>query len=100
MGQRVFGLALGYEDLNYHDALRKDPVMAVLASKLSAQRADWEPLAGKSTLSRLARIPKRHGAKYHKIDFDQSKVDALLLDMCHRGSRTRPQTQEHRARSG
>ena len=81
VGQRLFGLALGYEDLNDHDALRKDPVMAVLAGKLSAHRADCEALAGKSTLSRLERIPKRHGAKYHKIDFDQAKLDALLLDM-------------------
>jgi hypothetical protein len=81
VGQRVFGLALGYEDLNDHDELRKDPVMAVLAGKLSAHRADCEALAGKSTLNRLERMPKRHGAKYHKIDFDQAKLDALLLDM-------------------
>jgi Transposase DDE domain group 1 len=81
VGQRVFALALGYEDLTDHDALRKDPAMAVLAGKLSAHRADCEALAGKSTLSRLERIPKRHGAKYHKIDFDQAKMDALLLDM-------------------
>ena len=88
VGQRVFALALGYEDLNDHDELRKDPVMAVLAGKLSAGRADCEALAGKSTLNRLERIPKRHGAKYHKIDFDQSALDALLLDMfveAHRG---------------
>jgi hypothetical protein len=81
LGQRVFALALGYEDLNDHDALRKDPVMAVLAGKLSAHRADCEALAGKSTLNRLERIPKRHGAKYHKIDFDQAKLDALLIDL-------------------
>ena len=81
VGQRIFGLALGYEDLNDHDELRKDPVMAVLAGKLRAHRADCEAVAGKSTLSRLERIPKRHGAKYHKIDFDQAKLDALLLDM-------------------
>ena len=88
VGQRVFALALGYEDLNDHDELRKDPVMAVLAGKLSAGRADCEALAGKSTLNRLERIPKRHGAKYHKIDFDQARMDALLLDMfveAHRG---------------
>jgi hypothetical protein len=88
VGQRIFGLALGYEDLNDHDELRKDPMMAVLAGKLSARRADCQAVAGKSTLSRLERIPKRHGAKYHKIDFDQAKLDALLLDMfieAHRG---------------
>jgi hypothetical protein len=81
LGQRVFGLALGYEDLNDHDELRKDPVMAVLADKLSAHRADCEALAGKSTLNRLEHRPKRKAAKYHKIDFDRSKADALLVDL-------------------
>ena len=45
--QRVFGIALGYEDLNDHDQLRHDPVLAVLAGKLAAQRSDCAPLAGK-----------------------------------------------------
>jgi Transposase DDE domain group 1 len=53
VGQRVFGMALGYEDLIDHDQLRHDPVMAVLGGKLSAKRADCAPLAGKSTLNRL-----------------------------------------------
>jgi hypothetical protein len=51
--QRLVGLALGYEDLNNHDELRYDPVLAVLVSKLAATRADCVPLAGKSTLNRL-----------------------------------------------
>ena len=55
MGQRLFGLALGYEDLNYHDASRHDPLFAVLAGKLKARRADRAPVAGKSTLNRLER---------------------------------------------
>ena len=38
VGQRVFGIALGYEDLNDHDELRHDPIMAVLAGKLEARR--------------------------------------------------------------
>jgi len=53
VGQRVFGIALGYEDLNDHDDLRHDPVMAVLAGKLEARRDDCAPVAGKSTLNRL-----------------------------------------------
>ena len=53
VGQRVFGLALGYEDLNDHDLLRHDPVMATLIGKLEARRQDCAPLAGKSTLNRL-----------------------------------------------
>src|SRR5207248_2687236 len=46
-------MALGYEDLNDHDDLRHDPVLAVLAGKLSARRKDCAPVAGKSTLNRL-----------------------------------------------
>src|SRR6202163_5171700 len=48
LGQRVFGIALGYEDLNDHDELRHDPMMAVLAGKLAARRKDCAPVAGKS----------------------------------------------------
>src|SRR6195256_530322 len=53
VGQRVFAIALGYEDLNDHDDLRHDPLMAVLAGKLEAWRSDCLPVAGKSTLNRL-----------------------------------------------
>src|ERR1700735_2409776 len=82
VGQRIFGLALGYEDLNDHDELRKDPTFAVLAGKLkSVLRTDCEPLAGKSTLNRLEHTPRRHASKYHKIDCDDARVDALLVDL-------------------
>ncbi|HEY6353378.1 MAG TPA: IS1380 family transposase [Burkholderiaceae bacterium] len=82
VGQRIFGLALGYEDLNDHDELRKDPTFAVLAGKLSpVLRTDCEALAGKSTLNRLEHTPRRHGAKYHKIDCDGARVDTLLVDL-------------------
>ena len=47
IGQRVFGLAQGYEDLIDHDDLRHDPVMAILAGKLEARREDCAPVAGK-----------------------------------------------------
>jgi len=81
-GQRVFGLVLGYEDLNDHDELRKDPAFAVLAGKLKpVLRPDCEPVAGKSTLNRLEHTPKRNGAKYHKIDCNGDEVDALLVDV-------------------
>ena len=51
VGQRIFGIALGYEDLIDHDHVRHDPMMAVLAGKLEARREDCAPVAGKSTLS-------------------------------------------------
>ena len=81
LGQRIFGLALCHEDLNDHDELRKDPTFAALAGKLTPTRADCEVLAGKSTLNRLEHTPRRHGPKYHKIDCDGAKVDALLVDL-------------------
>src|ERR687885_1756828 len=67
IGQRVFGIALGYEDLIDHDQLRHDPVLAVLAGKLTARRrSDCAPLAGKSTLNRLEHAPAAAGpTRYH-----------------------------------
>ena len=83
VGQRIFGLALGYEDLNDHDELRKDPTFAVLAGKLSpVLRTDCEPLAGKSTLNRLEHTSRRHASKYHKIDCDDAQVVASLGVAC------------------
>jgi Transposase DDE domain group 1 len=82
VGQRIFGLALGYEDLNDHDELRKDPTFAVLAGKLRpVLRTDCEALAGKSTLNRLEHTPRHFASKYHKIDCDGAQVDALLVDL-------------------
>jgi hypothetical protein len=78
--QRIAGIALGYEDLNDHDTLRHDPVMAVLAGKLSAHRSDCAPLAGKSTLNRLER-GKSEPTRYSKIAFDAAAVEALFVDL-------------------
>jgi len=80
VGQRVFAMALGYEDLNDHDKLRHDPMMAVLAGKLEAHREDCAPIAGKSTLNRLERgvlEPDR----YHKISHNPIALKRLLVDL-------------------
>jgi len=79
VGQRVFGVALGYEDLVDHDELRHDPVMAVLAGKLSARRADCAPLAGKSTLNRLEHAPAGAPSLYHKIGHDAAAIEDLFV---------------------
>src|SRR5271165_5907595 len=79
IGQRIFALALGYEDLNDHDELRHDPTFAVLAGKLTALRPDCAPVAGKSTLNRIEHTPKRQAAKYHKIDYDEARIEALIV---------------------
>jgi hypothetical protein len=80
VGQRVFGLALGYEDLNDHDWLRHDPVLAVLAGKLAARRRDCAPIAGKSTLNRLE-LSRPEPTRYHKISHDPAAIEALLVDV-------------------
>lgn len=79
LAQRIYGLALGYEDLNDHEELRRDPLLAVLAGK----RELAEPLAGKSTLNRLeltpAGSPRRE--RYHKISYSAAALDALLVEI-------------------
>ncbi len=79
VGQRVFALALGYEDLIDHDELRHDPVMAVLAGKLEARRADCAPLAGKSTLNRLEHAPSGAPSRYHKIGHDAAAIERQFV---------------------
>ncbi|HME26521.1 MAG TPA: IS1380 family transposase, partial [Acetobacteraceae bacterium] len=78
--QRIMGIALGYEDLNDHDNLRHDPVMAVVASKLAAGRADCAPLAGKSTLNRLE-LSRAEPTRYHKISHDPEAIEGLFVDL-------------------
>jgi hypothetical protein len=80
VGQRVFAIALGYEDLNDHDELRHDPMMAVLAGKLEAHREDCAPVAGKSTLNRLERS-KLEPTRYHKISHNPIAIKRLLVDL-------------------
>jgi Transposase DDE domain group 1 len=80
VGQRVFGLALGYEDLIDHDALRHDPVLAALAGKLKARRRDGAPLAGKSTLNRLE-LSRPEPSRYHKVSHDAAAIAGLFVDL-------------------
>jgi DDE family transposase len=79
LAQRIYGLALGYEDLNDHEQLRRDPLLALLAGKRELE----EPLAGKSTLNRLELTPAgepRH-QRYHKIVYSSEALDALLVEI-------------------
>jgi Transposase DDE domain group 1 len=80
VGQRVFGIALGYEDVNDHDELRHDPLMAVLAGKLEARREDCAPVAGKSTLNRLE-LSRLAPTRYHKISHNPVAIKNLLVDL-------------------
>jgi len=79
LAQRIYGLALGYEDLNDHEELRRDPLLALVAGKRRLE----EPLAGKSTLNRLELTPAGSALedRYHKITYSTEAVDALLVDI-------------------
>ena len=87
--QRIFALCLGYEDLNDHDQLRHDPLLAVLAGRpdpTGQDRMDRRnrgvPLAGKSTLNRLELTPPRANAKsrYKKIAARHERIDRFFVD--------------------
>src|SRR5208283_692738 len=78
--QRIFGIALGYEDLNDHDDLRRDPIMAVLAGKLEARREGCAPAAGKSTLNRLE-LSRAEPTRYHKIAYEGAAIERLFVDL-------------------
>jgi Transposase DDE domain group 1 len=90
VAQRVFGIALGYEDLVDHDQLRHDPVLATLAGKLTARRQDCAPLAGKSTLNRLEHAPSTP-CRYHKIGHDAVAIEGLFVTLFLEAHRTPPE---------
>src|SRR5438309_29538 len=76
LAQRIYSLALGYEDLNDHEQLRQDPLLKLLAGKPDLN----EPLAGKSTLNRMELgdgLPNR----YKKITFWREAIDDLLVEV-------------------
>lgn len=90
IAQRVYALALGYEDLNDHDDLRHDPLLAVLVGKADPlgrdrlrRRDRGKALAGKSTLNRVELTPVRADAKsrYKKISVRQRAVQQLFTDI-------------------
>jgi len=89
IAQRIYALCLGYEDLNDHDALRHDPLLAVLAGKIDPlgetrvrKRDQGKALAGKSTLNRLELTPARanKNSRYKKITVDRQRVQNLFVD--------------------
>ena len=87
--QRVFGIALGYEDLIDHDQLRHDPIFAALAGKLTARRKNCAPLAGKSTLNRLEHAPTG-ASRYHKIGHAPAAIEALFVALFLEAHKTPP----------
>jgi len=100
VAQRVYALALGYEDLNDHDQLRQDPLLAVLAEKpdptgesRARQRDQGKALAGKSTLNRLELTGEAvsEEERYKKIAMDQAAVDRVWVEVFLQAHREPPQ---------
>ena len=90
ISQRVYAIALGYEDLNDHDSLRHDVVMGVLCEKSDPtgservrKRDQGKAIAGKSTLNRLELTPEDADEKsrYKKIVADGEQIDDLMVDV-------------------
>jgi hypothetical protein len=79
--QRIFGIALGYEDIVDHDQLRHDPVLGVLGGCLTSKRSGCAPLAGKSTLNRLEHAAKVGADPYHKITHDPAAIERLFVEL-------------------
>lgn len=89
ISQRVYGIALGYEDLNDHDILRADPLLAVLCGKADpsgqdrrCKRDKGKALAGKSTLNRLELTPPdaTEKSRYKKVVYHEEKIESFLID--------------------
>ena len=88
--QRVYGIALGYEDLNDHDSIRHDVVMGLLSEKRDPSGKDrvreqdqGKAIAGKSTLNRLELTPEdaNEKSRYKKIVADGGKIDELMITL-------------------
>ena len=99
VAQRVYGLALGYEDLNDHDQLRREPLLAVLVEKADPsgderrrERDQGQALAGKSTLNRLelTGTEVREDERYKKIALDEAAVDRMLVEVFLQAHREAP----------
>lgn len=90
VAQRLMAMVLGYEDLNDHDRLRFDPLLAaavgcqdVLGQKRHDPADRGAALAGKSTLNRMELTPigARRSARYKKIVADRKSIEHLLVDL-------------------
>jgi hypothetical protein len=100
LGQRVYGIALGYEDLNDHDWIRGDALLATLVGKTDPtgenrirERDRGFPLAGKSTLNRLELAPAGVTSchRYHRIVCQPEAVDRFFVDVFFRAHEAPPE---------
>ncbi len=85
LAQRVYGIVLGYEDVNDHDKLRYDPALAIALGKLDFINSTPGILAGKSTINRLEYCPEtiinQKQSRYHKIEADSKAIEKAFLEI-------------------
>jgi Transposase DDE domain group 1 len=85
VAQRIYGLIMGYEDINDHEILRHDPIFALSVGKVINSEQELMTLAGKSTLNRLEHCPEdvtsRENSRYHRIEYDASAIETLLVEL-------------------
>jgi hypothetical protein len=85
VSQRIYGLVLGYEDVNDHDKLRYDPALGIALLKLNLINSDQGVLAGKSPINRLEYCPEtilnQEESRYHRIEHDPKKIEKLFVDI-------------------
>ncbi|CDN12587.1 Mobile element protein [Richelia intracellularis] len=81
----IYGLIMGYEDINDHEILRHAPIFPLAVGKLINSEQELTTLAGKSTLNRLEHCPEdvssRENSRYHRIDYDAKAIETLLVEL-------------------
>ncbi|MEL7246275.1 MAG: IS1380 family transposase [Cyanobacteria bacterium J06573_2] len=95
IAQRIYGLIMGYEDINDHETLRHDPIFALAVGKVINKKDKSNTLAGKSTLNRLEHCPEdvcsREDSRYHRIEHDANSIETLLVELFLESYRKPPQ---------
>ena len=85
LAPRVYGIILGYEDVNDHDQLRYDPALAIALEKLNFIESTEAVLAGKSTINRLEYCPEQvidqAGSRYHRIEHQPKELEQAFVDI-------------------
>ena len=85
LAQRVYGIVLGYEDVNDHDKLRYDPALTIALEKLDFINSKKTGLAGKSTINRLEYCPEtiinQKSSRYHRIEHDPKEIEKAFVEI-------------------
>ena len=85
LAQRVYGIILGYEDVNDHDKLRYDPALAIALERLNFIDSTEAVLAGKSTINRLEYCPEtifnQESSRYHRIEHQPKAIERAFVDI-------------------